>query len=98
MLRIRIAGKDVPKVMKWSPCLVGGRAPGGYSRVPDPSSDSPTARDGIIGYRPFLAVVVAAYFTLIALTPRTPMMPEVSWAQLLPPSLLHLALGILGLD
>jgi len=43
-------------------------------------------------------VVVAAYFTLIALTPRTPMMPDVSWAQLLPISVLYLALGIWGFD
>lgn len=43
-------------------------------------------------------MVVAAYFTLIALTPRTPMMPEVSWAQLLPISVLYLALGIWGFD
>src|SRR5207248_11421176 len=31
-------------------------------------------------------------------TPRTSMMPEVSWAQLLPLSLLYLALGIWGFD
>jgi signal transduction histidine kinase len=62
------------------------------------SSISAPARDAIVGYRTFVAVVVAAYFTLIALTPRTPMMPEVSWAQLLPLSLLYLALGIWGFD
>jgi signal transduction histidine kinase len=54
--------------------------------------------DPIVGYRPFVAVVVAAYFTLIALTPRTAMMPEVAWALLLPLSLLYLALGIWGFD
>lgn len=62
------------------------------------SSGSAPARDAIVGYRTFVAVVVAAYFTLIALTPRTPMMPEVSWAQLLPLSLVYLALGIWGFD
>jgi signal transduction histidine kinase len=54
--------------------------------------------DAIVGYRTFVAVVVTAYFTLIALTPRTPMMPEASWPQLLPLSLLYLALGIWGFD
>ena len=64
------------------------------------SSDSAAAvgGDAIIGYRTFVAAVVAAYFTLIALTPRTPRMPDVSWAQLLPLSLLYLALGIWGFD
>jgi signal transduction histidine kinase len=62
------------------------------------STGSAPARDAIVGYRTFVAVVVAAYFTLIALTPRTPMMPEVSWAQLLPISVLYLALGIWGFD
>jgi hypothetical protein len=45
-----------------------------------------------------VAVVVAAYFTLIALTPRTPRMPEVLWTQLLPLSALYLAFGIWGFD
>lgn len=54
--------------------------------------------DAIVGYRTFVAVVVAAYFTLIALTPRNQMMPDVSWAQLLPLSALYLALGIWGFD
>jgi signal transduction histidine kinase len=62
------------------------------------SSSSTAGRDAIVGYRTFVAVVVAAYFTLIALTPRTPMMPVVSWAQLLPLSALYLALGIWGFD
>jgi len=62
------------------------------------SSGSAPARDAIVGYRTFVAVVVAAYFTLIALTPRTPMMPDVSWPQLLPLSVLYLALGIWGFD
>ena len=62
------------------------------------SSRSAAARDAIVGYRTFVAVVVAAYFTLIALTPRTPTMSEVSWTQLLPLSLLYLALGIWGFD
>jgi signal transduction histidine kinase len=62
------------------------------------SAGSAPASDAIVGYRTFVAVVVAAYFTLIALTPRTPMMPEVSWAELLPLSVLYLALGIWGFD
>jgi signal transduction histidine kinase len=62
------------------------------------SSGSPPGSDAIVGYRTFVAVVVAAYFTLIALTPRTAMMPEVSWVQLLPISVLYLALGIWGFD
>jgi signal transduction histidine kinase len=64
------------------------------------SSDSAAvlAGDAIVGYRTFVSVIVAAYFTLIALTPRTPRMPDVSWAQLLPLSLLYLALGIWGFD
>ncbi len=56
------------------------------------------AGDGIAGYRTFVSVVVAAYFTLIALTPRASWMPQVSWTQLLPFSGLYLALGIWGFD
>ena len=41
------------------------------SGVTDRSSGSAPAGDAIVGYRTFVAVVVAAYFTLIALTPRT---------------------------
>jgi signal transduction histidine kinase len=59
---------------------------------------SAAASDAIVGYRPFVAVVVAAYFTLIALTPRTSGIHEVSWGQLLPLSALYLALGIWGFD
>jgi len=66
--------------------------------LPRDTSGSAPATDAIVGYRTFVAVVVTAYFTLIALTPRTPMMPEVSWAQLLPISVLYLALGIWGFD
>ena len=64
------------------------------------SSASATAHadDAIVGYRPFVAVVVAAYFTLIALTPRRAALPDVSWAQLLPLSVVYLALGIWGFD
>ena len=43
-------------------------------------------------------MVVAAYFTFIALTPRQPWMPVVSWVQLLPLSALYLGLGIWGFD
>ena len=59
---------------------------------------SPPGRDAIVGYRAFVAVVVAAYFTLIALTPRAAWMPVVSWGQLLTLSGLYLALGIWGFD
>lgn len=62
-----------------------------------PRSSSPPG-DAIVGYRTFVAVVAAGYFTLIALTPRTPRMPEVAWAQVLPLSVLYLALGIWGFD
>lgn len=51
-----------------------------------------------MGYRVFVAIVVTAYFTLIALTPRTAMMPEVDWVQLIPLSVLYLVLGIWGFD
>jgi hypothetical protein len=56
--------------------------------------------DAIVGYRTFVAVVAAAYVTLIALTPRTDMMMtrEISWAQLVPLSGLYLLLGIWGFD
>ncbi|MDQ3171152.1 MAG: sensor histidine kinase [Acidobacteriota bacterium] len=53
---------------------------------------------GIVGYRVFVAIVASAYFTLIALTPRTAMMPEVAWAPLVPLSVLYLVLGIWGFD
>ena len=62
------------------------------------SQGSTPSRDAVVGYRAFVAVVVTAYFTLIALTPRTPMMPVVSWVQLLPTSVVYLALGIWGFD
>jgi len=64
----------------------------------DRSAGSATASDAIIGYRTFVAVVVAAYFTIIALTPRQSWMPVVSWVRLLPLSVLYLALGIWGFD
>jgi signal transduction histidine kinase len=62
------------------------------------STGSAPADDPIVGYRTFVAVVVAGYFTLLALTPRTPMMPDVPWFGLLPLSLLYLVLGIWGFD
>ena len=64
----------------------------------DRSTGSASAGDAIIGDRTFVAVVVAAYFTIIALTPRQSWMPVVSWVQLLPLSALYLALGIWGFD
>jgi signal transduction histidine kinase len=84
--------------MTWSPCLVKDGRSTDTARVTEWSSDSTSGSDAIVGYRTFVAVVVAAYFTLIALTPRTPMMPDVAWAQLLPLSALYLALGIWGFD
>jgi hypothetical protein len=66
--------------------------------VTDRSTGSASAVDAIVGYRAFVAVVVAAYFTFIALTPRQPWMPVVAWVQLLPLSALYLALGIWGFD
>jgi signal transduction histidine kinase len=64
------------------------------------SSRSSSARDAIVGYRTFVAVIAAAYVTLIALTPRTGMMmmEEISWARLLPLCALYLLLGIWGFD
>jgi signal transduction histidine kinase len=64
------------------------------------SSGSSSGSDAIVGYRTFVAVIAAAYLTLIALTPRTDMMmmQEISWAQLLPLSVLYLLLGISGFD
>ena len=73
-------------------------APTDTSSVMDRSAGSASAGDAIVGYRAFVAVVVAAYFTFIALTPRQPWMPVVSWVQLLPLSALYLALGIWGFD
>ena len=61
------------------------------------SAAAPTT-DAIVGYRAFVAVVIAGYFTLIALTPRASWMPTVLWAQLLPLSVVYLALGIWGFD
>ena len=56
--------------------------------------------DAIVGYRTFVAVIAAAYLTLIALTPRTGMMmmEEISWPRLLPLCALYLGLGIWGFD
>jgi signal transduction histidine kinase len=79
-------------------CLVDGARSTHTSFVNVRSSGSLPGSDAIVGYRTFVAVVVTAYFTLIALTPRTPMMPDVAWTQLLPLSVLYLALGIWGFD
>jgi signal transduction histidine kinase len=63
-------------------------------------SGSSSGNDAIVGYRTFVAVIAAAYLTLIALTPRTDMMmmEEISWARLLPLCGLYLLLGISGFD
>lgn len=89
---------DVPEVTKWSWDLVEDSRWTHTFYVRTRSSGSPSASDAIVGYRTFVAVIAAAYFTLIALTPRTRMMPEVAWGQLLPLSALYLALGIWGFD
>jgi len=63
------------------------------------SSGASSGGDAIVGYRTFVAVIAAAYLTLIALTPRTDMMMgEISWVLLLPLSGLYLLLGIWGFD
>lgn len=105
MLRIARVTKNVAEVTKWSRCLVrsvGSTHTFCVTRRPSflrlRSGQAGPAGDTIVGYRAFVAVIVTAYFTLIALTPRTPMMPEVSWAELLPLSVLYLALGIWGFD
>ena len=85
--------------MKWSRWLVEHARLGGYwLAVSIRSSVSGQSRDAIVGYRTFVAVVVTAYFTLIALTPRPWATPAIAWAELLPLSVLYLALGILGFD
>jgi len=78
--------------------LVETVVPTDTSSVTDRSAGSASAGEAIVGYRAFVAVVVAAYFTFIALTPRQSWMPVVSWVQLLPLSGLYLALGIWGFD
>src|SRR5690606_36127669 len=75
----RLRHPDVPEVTKWSRCLVrsGARCDTG-PRVSAPRHNTGrSAAAPVVGYRVFLAIVVTAYFTLIALTPRTEMMPEV---------------------
>jgi signal transduction histidine kinase len=62
------------------------------------SSTFTSDKDAIVGYRTFVAVIAAAYVTLIVLTPRTAMMGDVSWPQLLMLSSLYLVLGIWGFD
>jgi signal transduction histidine kinase len=78
--------------------LLTMRAPTDTAHVIVRSGGSASSSDAIVGYRVFVAVVLAAYFTIIALTPRQPWMPVVSWGQLLPLSALYLALGIWGFD
>lgn len=62
-----------------------------------PSRPSPAGT--IVGYRTFVAVVAAAYLTLVALHPADDMMmEEISWARLLPLCALYLVIGISGFD
>src|SRR5689334_14011487 len=65
------------------------------------SSASLSGRDdAIVGYRTFVAVVVAAYVSVIVLTPRDSMMmpSRIDWMQMVPLSTLYLVLGIWGFD
>jgi signal transduction histidine kinase len=64
------------------------------------SSESSSGSDPILGYRTFVAVIAAAYITLIVLTPRSDMMmtPEISWIRLLPLSGVYVLLGVWGFD
>jgi signal transduction histidine kinase len=98
MLGGRLCTKHVPKVTTSSLCLVDVRRSADTVRVTPGSSTFTSGSDSIVGYRTFVAVIVTAYFTLIALTPRSEMMQAVAWAQLLPLSGLYLVLGIAGFD
>src|SRR5690606_36853040 len=96
----RLRHSDVPEVTKWSRCLVrsGARCDTGPRVSALRHNTGQSAAAPVVGYRVFLAIVVTAYFTLIALTPRTEMMPEVDWARLIPLSVLYVVLGIWGFD
>src|SRR5262245_56841438 len=98
VLRIALSHEMCRTSRKGHGDLVEAVAPMDTSSVTDRSAGSASAGDAIVGYRAFVAVVVAAYFTYIALTPRQSWMPVVSWVQLLPLSALYLALGICGFD
>src|SRR5260370_58154 len=67
--------------------LVETVVPTDTSSVRDRSAGSASAGDAIVGYRAFVAVVVAAYFTFIALTPRQ------SWVPAWPDWLRNIALA-----
>jgi signal transduction histidine kinase len=63
-----------------------------------PATRASSATD-IVGYRTFVAIVVTAYVTIIALTPRASWeMTPASWAQLVALSALYLALGTWGFE
>lgn len=69
------------------------------SEFPQVQASVSTGSDGIVGYRAVVIVVFAAYFTLVALTPRTAMMPSVVASGLMVPlSVAYLALAIWGFD
>lgn len=59
----------------------------------------PSSAPDILGYRPFVAIVVIAYVTIIALTPRAAWeTAPTSWGQLGALSMLYLVLGIWGFE
>src|SRR3954463_3299188 len=54
----RIAGTGMPKVMKWSPCLVEHARSTDTSGVTTRPAGPAPGSDAIVGYRAFVAVVV----------------------------------------
>lgn len=100
MLRTARRPGHVPRVTKRSCCLVGwdrGWDTGGAAVTLPPPTTRPTPDGEIVGYRTFVAIVVAAYVTIIALTPpRSWETDAVPWWQFAALSLLYLGLGIRG--
>jgi hypothetical protein len=70
VLRIALSHEMCRTSRKGHGHLVEAVAPTDTSSVTDGSAGSASAGDAIVGYRAFVAVVVAAYFTYIALTHR----------------------------
>src|SRR5215467_5630024 len=67
MVRIASAARYVPEVMKWSRALSRTGARRILSDVTPRLSGSSSDSDAIVGYRTFVAVIAAAYFTLVSL-------------------------------
>lgn len=75
------------------------RHTGGDVSTPVHPTPRPSPAPDIVGYRTFVAIVVAAYFTIIALTPRAPWeTTPTAWGQLGVLSVLYLVLGIWGFE